>query len=130
MNEQLNQEIEDKEDLYSISFWNNTIVHWAIIGNLVLNLGVIVLLVFYVRSSDAMIKLQYNVFFGTSLFVSWWQTYILPLICLLFFLVDLFVGSILYKYKERVAAYIVLLGALFTQISLIIAILSIIMNNF
>jgi hypothetical protein len=47
-----------------------------------------------------------------------------------FFLIDLIIGRVLYNAKERVAAYIVLLGALFANIALLIAALSIVLNNF
>lgn len=118
-------------DFKEISFWNNAIVHWAIIANVFLNLAVVGMLLFYVRPSDVPIKLQYNVFFGTSLYTThWWQVYILPVFCLVFFGIDLLLGNILYNFKERIGAYIILLGALFTQIALIIAVLSVIMNNF
>ena len=85
-----NHEIEPEIDpLKNMSFWNNAIVHWVIIATVVLNICVVVLLAFFVHPTDIMIKLQYNVFFGTSLFTKWWQTYILPLMGLIFFLVDL-----------------------------------------
>jgi hypothetical protein len=118
------------DPLQNISFWNNAIVHWMIISALVLNIAVIILLAFFVHPTEMMIKLQYNVFFGTSLHVQWWQTYALPLIGLAFFAVDLLVANVLYYSKERIAAYILLLGGVFAQIALVVAALSVILNNY
>ena len=114
----------------NVSYWNNAIIHWMIIVNVVLNLSVVAFLAFYVHPSDVLIKLQYNVFFGTSLHVEWWKTYALPLVGMAFFVIDLLIGNVLYYTKERIAAYIILLGALFAHIALVIAALSIILNNF
>ncbi len=125
-----NQQQLNQDPLQNVSFWNNAIVHWMIIANIVLNLGVVVLLAFYVHPSDVLIKLQYNVFFGTSLHVEWWKTYSLPLVGMVFFVIDLLIGNVLYYTKERVAAYIILLGALFAHVALAIAALSIVLNNF
>lgn len=125
-----NQQQLNRDPLKDVSFWNNAIVHWMIIANVVLNLGVIALLAFYVHPSDVMIKFQYNVFFGTSLHVEWWKTYSLPLIGLVFLGIDLLIGNVLYYTRERIAAYIILLGVLFAHIALVIAALSIVLNNF
>jgi hypothetical protein len=113
-----------------ITFWHNAIVHWVIIAVIFINIGVVILFAFYVHPSDLPLRLQYNVFFGTSLHTPWWQAYILPIMGMSFFLIDLIIGHVLYNAKERVAAYIVLLGALFANIALLIAALSIVLNNF
>lgn len=125
-----NQQELNHDPLKNVSYWNNAIVHWMIITNIVLNLGIVALLAFYVHPSDVLVKLQYNVFFGTSLHVEWWKTYSLPLVGMAFFIIDLLIGNVLYYTKERIAAYIILLGALFAHIALVIAALSIILNNF
>ncbi|MCK4636167.1 MAG: hypothetical protein KAT32_04880 [Candidatus Moranbacteria bacterium] len=126
----INQQQLNRDPLKDVSFWNNAIVHWIIIANIVLNLGVIAFLLFYVHPSEVPIKLQYNVFFGTSLHVEWWKTYSLPLVGMVFFVIDLLIGNVLYYTRERIAAYIILLGALFAHIALAIAALSIVLNNF
>ena len=113
-----------------VSYWNNAIVHWVVIATLFINFGVFVLFAFYVHPSDFPLRLQYNVFFGTSLHTIWWYAYILPLVGLLFFLVDLVIGHVLYKSQERIAGYVVLLGGLFANVALFIAALSIVFNNY
>ncbi len=113
-----------------VGYWHNAIVHWVVIATLVINAGVCVLFAFYVHPSDFPLRLQYNVFFGTSLHTVWWHAYILPLMGLVFFLVDVAIGYVLYSVKERIAGYIVLLGGFFANIALLIAAVSIVFNNY
>lgn len=113
-----------------VEYWHNAIVHWVAIATVFVNAGVVILFIFYVQPSNLPLRLQYNVFFGTSLHAPWWHVYALPLIGLIFFFVDLIIGYVLYNAKERVAGYIVLLGGLFANVALLIAALSIILNNY
>ena len=113
-----------------IAYWNNAIVHWVSIAIVFVNVAVIILFIVYIKPSDLLLKLQYNVFFGTSLHALWWQAYSLPLMSFLFFIIDLIVGYVLYSSKERIAAYIVLLGSLFASLALLIAAVSIVLNNY
>ncbi len=112
-----------------VAYWNNAIVHWLAIAIVLINASVVILFVFYIQPSELPLRLQYNVFFGTSLHAPWWNVYMLPAMSLVFFIIDLVVGHILYRAQERIAAYIALLGALFASIALFIAALSIILNN-
>ena len=114
----------------NVAYWHNAIVHWIIIATVFINIGVVLLFIVYVRPSDFPIRLQYNIFFGTSLHAMWWQVYFLPLVGFVFFIIDFIIGSILYGSKERIGAYIVLLGALFSSFALLIAALSVILNNY
>lgn len=113
-----------------VAYWNNAIVHWVVIATVFINIGVFALFAFYVHPSDLPLRLQYNVFFGTSLHAPWWHVYALPLVGLIFFLIDLVIGYVFYGIKERVAGYIVLLGGFFANIALLIAALSIVLNNY
>jgi hypothetical protein len=113
-----------------VEYWHNAIVHWVVIGTLIINISVFVLFVFFVHPSEFPLRLQYNVFFGTSLHALWWHAYILPLIGLIFFLIDLVIGYVLYNARERIAGYVVLLGGLFANVALLIAALSIVLNNY
>lgn len=120
-----------KKNIFNdVDYWHNGIVHWVMIGALLINICVVVLFVFYVHPSHMPLRLQYNVFFGTSLHAPWWHAYVLPLVGLIFFLIDLVIGNVLYNIKERIAAYVVLLGGLFANVALVIAALSIILNNY
>lgn len=124
------QHVQYNTELNDVTYWKNAIVHWVTIAIAFINIGVIVLFAFYVHPSDLPLRLQYNVFFGTSLHAPWWQAYLLPFMGMMFFLIDIIIGYILYNAKERIGAYIVLLGALFANIALLIAALSIVLNNF
>ncbi len=126
----ITQRVNDNMKFVDVTYWHNAIVHWVAIATIFVNLGVVVLFLFYVHPSELPLRLQYNVFFGTSLHAPWWQAYLLPVMSFIFFIVDLLIGYILYQAKERIAAYIVLLGALFASVALFIAALSIVLNNY
>lgn len=112
------------------AYWHNAIVHWGVIATLLVWAASIVLLVLFVHPSDEPLRLQYNVFFGTSLHAPWWQAYFLPMVGLVFIVVDIVIGWLLYRAHERVAAYMMLLSGLFVAIALVIAVASVVMNNF
>ena len=116
--------------LRDTAYWHNAIVHWVLIATLFVWVASVAILALFVHPSDALLRLQYNVFFGTSLHAPWWQAYLVPAVGLLFAVGDLFVGRMLYAAQERVAAYVILLGGLFTEVALLIASVSIVMNNF
>lgn len=114
----------------NVTFTKNAIVQWLIIIILVTNIITVVGLWFFIDIESVFIKLQYNVYFGTSLFAPWWGPYILPAMGFLFFLIDIFLAFMLYTIKERIFAYSILLGAFFVQITLIVASLSVVLNNY
>ncbi len=113
-----------------VTFIKNAIVQWLIIIILIMNIVIVAGLWFFVEPESAFLKLQYNVYFGTSLFAPWWGGYILPAMSFVFFLIDIFLAYMLYVIKERIFAYSILLGAFFVQIALAIASLSIVLNNY
>ncbi|HIP49892.1 MAG TPA: hypothetical protein EYG99_00395 [Candidatus Pacebacteria bacterium] len=115
--------------LTDVAYWNNAIVHWLAIAIVFINISVVILFVFYIQPSELPLRLQYNVFFGTSLHAPWWNAYMLPAMSFIFFIIDLVIGYILYRAHERIAAYSALLGGLFASVALFIAALSIILNN-
>jgi hypothetical protein len=127
----MNEENRGHNTLFTdVAYWHNAIVHWVVIATIFINISVVVLFMFYVHPSDLPLRLQYNVFFCTSLHAPWWHAYLLPLMGFLFFVIDLVIGHVLYRAGERVAAYIILLGALFANVALFIAALSIVLNNY
>lgn len=125
-----NHHIISRNIFNDTAYRHNAIVHWVVIATIFTCVGSTILLAFFVHPSDVSIRLQYNVFFGTSLEAPWWQAYLLPVMGFIFFLVDVMISHVLYISKERVAAYIILLGGLFAQIALLIAVVSIVVNNF
>ena len=129
-NHMKNHHIIPKNIFNDVAYWHNAIVHWVVIATIFVGVSATILLAFFVHPSDALIRLQYNVFFGTSLHAPWWHAYLLSVMGAMFFLIDVMFGYVLYISKERVAAYIVLLGGLFAQIALLIAAVSVVVNNF
>jgi hypothetical protein len=124
------QKLKQNNLFEDVAYWHNAIVHWVVIATLFINVGVIILFAFYIHPSDLPLKLQYNVFFGTSMSTVWWMAYLLPVVSIFFFIVDLFIGHVLYRAKERVGAYIILLGGLFASVALLISAISIVLNNY
>ncbi len=116
--------------LRNTAYWHNAIVHWVMIGMFFVWVAGVVILAIFVHPSDVPLRLQYNVFFGTSLHAPWWQAYLIPVVGALFAVVDFLIGRMLYAAGERVAAYSVLLGGLFAEVAMLIACVSIVMNNF
>ncbi len=116
--------------LRNTTYWNNAIVHWVVIAIIFVWIASVIILAIFVHPSDVPLRLQYNVFFGTSLHAPWWQAYLIPGVGALFAIGDFFVGRMLYMAEERVAAYSILLGGLFAEVAMLIACVSIVMNNF
>lgn len=114
----------------NVSFFRNAIVHWLLIGVIVLSVSAFAILLYFVHPSLAQIKLQYNLFLGTSKYGTWWQIYLLPITAFAFFIVDLLLAYMLYGLKERIGSYVLLLAAFFLHVALLIAIVGLILNNF
>ncbi len=110
-------------------FLENAIVQWISILVGMLVFFAFVLLFFNIKPTEALIKLQYNVYFGASVRSSWWSPYILIAMGIVFYLIDLVLAFILYNEKFRIGAYVLLLGGFFAHIGLLVAVISIIMNN-
>jgi len=110
-------------------FFSNAIVHWISIAVGVIALIVLTLLFLNIEVSSSLVKLQYNIYFGASVQAAWWSPYALSAVGLLFFLLDLGLAWMLYKARERIAAYSLLLGGLFAHIALLVATISIVLNN-
>lgn len=110
-------------------FSHNAIVHWVTIFVIVILLVVIGILAFSITSADVVVKLQYNIYFGSSVQAIWWSPYVLVGMGAFFYILDYFLAAILYRNRVRIAAYCLLLGGLFAHIALLIAIIGIVLNN-
>ncbi len=110
-------------------FFSNAIVHWICIAVGIIAVIALALLLLNIQVSSALVKLQYNIYFGASVQAPWWSPYTLSVVGLLFFLLDFGLAWMLYTAKERIAAYSVLLGGLFAHIALLVATISIVLNN-
>lgn len=111
-------------------FFQNKIIPWLIVLNIVANLANWIMLAIFIRPVDGNIILHYNVYFGVDNMGNWKQVFLMPSIGLILFLINIFLANYFYKNKERIASYILLLSVFMAQLSLIIASISIIIINY
>jgi hypothetical protein len=107
--------------LWKKEFFRNSLIHWAIVGSFFVNLAVWLAALFFVRPVDYPIILHYNVYFGVDILGEWWQFYFLPGVGSVFFLVNILMAYFFYERRERIAAYLFLLGAFFVQVGVLIS---------
>lgn len=72
---------------------------------------------YFIRPDSGTVILRYNAFFGIDLLGVWWQAYLIPGICLAFFLGNLTLSLLLFRRNALLAALILLYGALFVVVS-------------
>ena len=130
-----NNKIAENSKLFSGSFFEqeffkNGLIHWVLIGSLFANLVDWGVLAYFIRPVDFPIILHYNVYFGVDILGNWWEVYLLPGVGTFFWIINVILSYSFYRLKERIAAYLFLLGAFVIQIGLMIAIGSIIKINF
>ena len=126
-------ELESKsilKNFFSQEFFRSALVHWILIGSIVLNFANWCLIAFFIRPVDFPIVLHYNVYFGVDVIGAWWQVYFLPLIGLVILLVNSVLGYLFYGQKERIVGHLLLLAAFIVQISLTIAVASVLLINY
>ena len=111
-------------------FLQNAIVHWLIIAIFFLVLVHSAVIVYFLRPTDSALILHYNVYFGVDLIGAWWHVYALPLGGFLLFLLNTILAYWFFAFRERIISYILLLAALFVQMSLLVASSTIIFINY
>ncbi len=113
------------------SFFANSIVRSLFLMQLVLVSGLTGFLSFFLRPSDALTVLHYNVYFGVDLLGAWWQTLILPGIACMFVLMNSFMAYRFYMIqRERIAAYLLLLGSTLLIASVFLGCISVVYINY
>jgi hypothetical protein len=120
----------DKSPLFSKDFFKNGLVHWTLITALLLNVINWIILVYFIRPVDFPITLHYNVYFGVDMIGAWWQAYFLPAIGLALLMVNTMLGYFFYQQKDRIIGHILLLATCIVQISVFIAVISIVIINY
>jgi hypothetical protein len=118
------------KEFFSQDFFRSALIHWVFIGALILNFINWGLVAFFIRPVDFPIVLHYNVYFGVDIIGAWWQVYYLPLIGLLILAVNTILGYIFYQQKERIAAHLLMLATFIVQISVTIAVASLLIMNY
>ena len=94
------------------TFFKNSIVRSLLLMQGILSGGLVSFFAFFLRPSDALTVLHYNVYFGVDLLGAWWQPSILPGVALSFVLMNLMLAYRFYAIqRERIAAYLLLLGS-------------------
>lgn len=86
-------------------------------GGLLIFIALFALVAFFIRPDSGTVILRYNSFFGVDLLGAWWQAYLVPGICLSFFLINLSLALLLFRRQSLLAALIFLYGALMVVVS-------------
>lgn len=115
---------------FSHEFFASAIVHWVLIGSLVLNLTSWGLVAFFIRPVDFPIILHYNVYFGVDIIGPWWQLYFLPAIGVIILGINVVLGYLFYQKKERIIAHLLMLATFIVQVGIVIAVASLLMMNY
>lgn len=113
-----------------VSFFRNSIVRALIGVNIFFCLVSFGLLLYFVRPTENILVLHYNVYFGVDIQGVWWQLYMLPVAGILFFLGHLFFAYRFYQKYERIAAYLMLFSSGLLNIGIIIASASVAFINY
>jgi hypothetical protein len=116
--------------LFSHEFFASALVHWVLIGSLVLNIVNWGLIAFFIRPVDFPIILHYNVYFGVDVIGPWWQVYFLPFIGLIILGINTVLGYLFYQKKERIVAHLLMLATFIAQIGITIAVASLLIMNY
>ncbi|MEK7494431.1 MAG: hypothetical protein AAB519_01960 [Patescibacteria group bacterium] len=113
-----------------VRFWQNTIVRFLLFFAILPIISSLIVLAFFIRPRETSIVLHYNVYFGVDVLGAWWQTYLLPLLGLFFFVVHTFLAAHFYQRTDRVASYLLLLAAGLISAGVLIASLSVAFINY
>jgi len=93
------------------------------------NFGLWLVLAWWIRSFPELMPLHYNIYFGIDLFGPWYEILISPLLGLIFFLINFFISSLIYR-QEKILSYFLVATSSFVQIIFILAITFIIFINY
>ncbi len=123
----LNQKIRS---FFHQAYFKSHIVVWLLILSLTANIIDWLILKIWIKPVDFSIILHYNVYFGVDQIGNYRQVYLLPIIGLLLFAINLVLSMFFYEQKKRIASYILLMAILMIQLSLIVASMSQILINY
>jgi hypothetical protein len=111
-------------------FFQSKIAVWLIILSLIANVINWIILAFLTHPVGSKVILHYNVYFGVDNMGGPEGVFMMPAIGLFIFLINSFLAAYLYKKKERIASYILLMAALMIQLNFLVASASIIIINY
>lgn len=111
-------------------YFGSPVATWLLISAIVANLADWLLLRIFLRPVTDTVIIHYNVYFGVDMSGDPRDAYVLPLIGLAILSVNFLLSAYFYAKKERIATHVVLMAGLMAQLSLMVAIFSIIMINY
>lgn len=111
-------------------FFRSALVHWVLIGSIILNAINWGLIAYFIRPVDFLIVLHYNVYFGVDVIGDWWQVYLLPLIGLIILIANTILGYMFYQKKERLAAHLLMLATFIVQIGVTVGVAGLLAINY
>lgn len=114
-------DIDIMESENGVPFFKNTIVRTLLGANILFICASFLVLGYFIRPSENLFILHYNVYFGVEIQGIWWQVFILPLAGALFFCGHLFFAFRFYGKSERIASYLMLFGSWLLSIGIAVA---------
>ncbi|TXH07120.1 MAG: hypothetical protein E6Q06_03690 [Candidatus Moraniibacteriota bacterium] len=102
---------------------------WIWRAGLIIQVGLLGIIAFFIRPSSDPLILRYNAFFGVDLLGTWWQVYLIPGISLLFFIGNLGLAALLARRSAYLAATILCYGSLLIIFSGAIAVAALVSIN-
>jgi hypothetical protein len=70
------------------------------------------------------------VYFGVDVIGAWWQLYFLPAIGLIILIINTVLGYLFYQKQERIIAHLLMLATFIAQISMTVAVASLLIINY
>ncbi len=113
-----------------VSFFENMIVRTLLGVNAFFCLVSFGLLGYFIKPTENIIVLHYNIYFGVDIQGVWWQVFILPIAGILFLIGHTFFARRFYDSSERIAAYLMLFGSGLLSIGIVLASVSIVFINY
>lgn len=113
-----------------VAFFDNIIVRTLLGINIFFSLISFGLLGYFIRPTESLLVLHYNVYFGVDIQGIWWQVFILPIAGILFFGGHTFFAYRFYSRSERIASYLMLFSSGLLNIGILIASTSIAFINY
>jgi hypothetical protein len=118
------------KSFFAQEYFQSAIAFWLTVLSLVANLLDWILIKIFIQPIDLSIILHYNVYLGVDMLGNYQRVYFLPLIGLILFGINLSLAIFLYRKKERIASYLLMIATLMIQLSLIVSTVSIIIINY
>lgn len=109
------------ESAKGVPFFKNAIVRWLFSINVLFLSASFLILGYFIRPSENLFILHYNVYFGVEIQGIWWQAFIPPLTGVLFFFGHLIFARRFYRKSERIASYLMLFGSWLISVGILVA---------